>query len=321
MTKIAVLGGGAWGTAIANLLAQNNNDVLLWAREKEVEESINNNNINSLFLPENKLSKHLKASSDLNDIKNKDYYFLVIPSKFTGNILQDIKELDLIKEDAVFVICSKGIDNINLRLVSDIINDIYPDNQIAVMSGPNFAKEVAANKKVLTTICAEDKNIRNEINTFVTNDNFKTILADDIISAQLCGALKNVAAIGMGIAEGLNYSESSKAAILTKLILEMQQIIEVYGGKKEVILMPCGIGDLILTSMSKMSRNMSLGYKLAQGDSVNNILSNKKSIAEGYSTSKAVYEISKKNNLELEIMTEIYEILYKNREVQKGVFF
>tara|TARA_A100001015_G_scaffold53567_1_gene58691 strand:- start:4478 stop:5443 length:966 start_codon:yes stop_codon:yes gene_type:complete len=321
MTKIAVLGGGAWGTAIANLLAENKNDILLWAREKEVEESINNKNINSLFLPENKLSKHLKATSELQDIKNKDYYFLVIPSKFTENILQEINNLKLINKDAVFVICSKGIDNVNLRLISDIIKDIYPENKIGVMSGPNFAKEVAANKKVLTTICAEDKNIRNKINGFVSNNNFKTILANDIISAQLCGALKNVAAIGMGIAVGLNYSESSKAAILTKLILEMQEIIEIYGGKKEVILMPCGIGDLILTSMSKMSRNMSLGFEIAQGEDINDILSSKKSIAEGYSTAKAVYEISKKNNLELEIMTEIYEILYKNRKVQKGVFF
>ena len=184
-------------------------------------------------------------------------------------------------------------------MLSNIFQEIFSDNPIAVMSGPNFADEIAMGKKAVTTIACADKNQANFIADIMSNDNFTPILSDDIIGTQLGGAIKNVIAIALGIANGLALSESLKAALITKGLNEIYLLSEALGGKKITAIEPCGVGDLVLTCSSLKSRNMSLGYKLGQGQNLAEIMQEGNKVIEGVATTKAAWQLANKLNLNL----------------------
>ncbi len=321
--KIAVIGAGAWGTAIANLLANNNDkQILLWCLEKEVANDINNVQENKTYLKNIKLHKNIIAINDFKDLKNVEVVFLVVPVAYTTNILEQIAKENLIKEDVILVICSKGIDNKNLQPLSLVIaKNNFQKNPIAVMSGPNFADEIAKLQPAITTIACNDLKKAIFISNLLESDNFKPYLSDDIITAQIGGSIKNIIAIAMGIAEAQNFSQSSKAAILTKGLKEMSVITEFFSGKKETLLEPCAFGDLILTCSSLKSRNMSLGYEIGEGKKLTDILNNRATVAEGVATLKAIKKIMVNNNLEnLDLINYIYQILFKNKKIELKKF-
>ena len=246
---------------------------------------------------------------------------MVIPSKFVANILTDFKSESVkFSKNCNFVICSKGIENKSLKFVSDIIRSFYPSNNIAVLSGPNFAIEIAKSLPAITTLACEDKKIADSIIAILKNDQFHPYYSDDIISTQLCGALKNILAIAVGIATGSNASDSTKSAIITKGMNEMSEIIVAMGGSKESLMQPCAIGDVTLTCLSLKSRNMSLGYELGAGKTLQQILDNRSSIAEGVETSKAVNKIIKRHNLNCDIFTKLYRILHEGLDISKVSF-
>ncbi len=318
MQNIGVIGGGAWGTAIANLLSHNNNNVKLWVFEEETAKAINEENINKNFLPSVKLHHKLTASTNLKNFANQDILFLVVPVQFTASTIKPLQKL--LSKDTILVICSKGIETSSKKLLTDIIAEIFPDNKVAAMSGPNFADEVANLKPAITTVASEDEVTANKVAKVLENDDFKVYTHADVIGVELAGALKNVVAIASGIAAGLELSVSTKCAILTKGIHEMAKISEAFGGKRETMLEACGIGDLTLTCMSEKSRNMSLGIAIGKGEKLSNILSKRKTVAEGVATSKALYEIINERDLNCYLFTLVYKILFEDLPLEEIKF-
>ena len=313
MKKIGVIGAGAWGTGISNLLAKNGHQVFLWCFEQEVVDSINERNVNETFLPQVELRKNIKAVESFAVFSEIEAIFVVTPTQYTANIIAPLKKV--INDKTPLVICSKGIVNDSLQILSDILQDMF-SNPLAVMSGPNFADEVASGLPAITTIACANQEIGKFLCDIVENPEFTPSFCDDIIGAQLGGAIKNIIAIGLGIAEGKGFSQSSKAAIMNKGLKEIAILTQALGGKVETALEPCIMGDLVLTCSSLKSRNMSLGFALGEGKSVLEIMQGKKTLAEGALTVKAAVKIAQNLGLELPLIKYINDILYKEAEIK-----
>jgi len=310
--KFAVIGGGAWGTAIANLLARlRNSSVIIWANEKEVVDEINSFNKNSLFLKGVDLKNNIHATTNLSEAI-APLIFYVTPAQNFRNII--LMQKDYIDSKSEIIICSKGIEISSGKLLSEIIGTILPNINFYILSGPSFAHEVASNKPAALVLSS--KKIEKSINLikYISSKNFRLYPSDDLIGVQLGGAIKNVYAISSGIVAGLNYGENARAALLTRAISEMVRISIALGGNKESIFGLSGVGDMLLTCSSSLSRNFSLGVALGEGTKNQDILSNRKTIAEGYYTTKAIYDLTKNLKIDTPILQSVYDILYKNAD-------
>ena len=290
--KVGVLGAGAWGTTIAQLLSKNNSEILIWAKERSVVNNINTKHINNSFLPNIKLSKRIKATSLLEEFNNINFLFVVIPVQYISSTLKKLKKI--VGNDCVFINASKGIEIKSLKLVSHLINDAFPKNKIAILSGPNFAKEIAAGKPTASLIAANSLKKAKNISELISSKYFRPYLSDDILGAQICGAMKNVYAIGCGIIEGKQFGENAAASIISRGFAEIKLVCKKLGGETETLMGLSGLGDLFLTCSSNKSRNFSLGLNLAKGKNFENLLKSKKTIAEGAYTVKAIQRLSKK---------------------------
>ena len=313
--NVGVIGAGAWGTTIAELLSKNNSKVLLWAKEQLVAQNINSKHINNVYLPKIKLSKKIKATSSLQDFKNIDFLFVVVPVQFTDNILKKLK--NVIKEKCTIINASKGIEVQSLRLVGDITKKIFSKNKIAILSGPNFAKEIALGNPTASLIAAHNIKHAKLISDLISSKHFRPYLSNDIIGAQICGAMKNVYAIGCGIIVGKKFGENAVASIISRSFSEIKVVCLKLGGNTETLMGLSGIGDLFLTCSSNKSRNFSLGLNLAKGESLESILKSKKTISEGVYTSKAIKKLSNKLKISLPLNDAIYKILYQNKNINK----
>lgn len=310
--KFAVIGGGAWGSAIANLLARlDNSSVIIWAKEREVVDEINSYNKNSLFLKGIDLKNNIHATTDLSKAI-APLIFYVTPAQNFQNIISMQK--NYLDSKSELVVCSKGIEISSGKLLSEIISTILPNINFYILSGPSFAHEVARNMPAALVLSSKsiDKSI--SLIKYISSKNFRLYPSDDIIGVQLGGAIKNVYAISAGIVAGLNYGENARAALLTRAISEIVRISIALGGSKETIFGLSGIGDMLLTCSSKLSRNFSLGIALGEGEKVQDVISNKKTIAEGYYTTKAIYDLIKSIEIDTPILKSIYDILYKKAD-------
>ena len=310
--KFAVIGGGAWGTAIANLLARiDNSSIVIWAKEQKVVDEINSSNKNSLFLKGVDLKKNIYATTNLSEAI-APLIFYVTPAQNFRNIISAQK--DYLDSKSELIICSKGIEISSGKLLSDIIGTILPNINFYILSGPSFAHEVASNKPAALVLSS--KSIEKSIGLieYISSKNFRLYPSDDIIGVQLGGAIKNVYAISAGIVTGLNYGENARAALLTRAISEMVRISIALGGNKESIFGLSGIGDMLLTCSSKLSRNFSLGIALGEGAKIQDMIANRKTIAEGYYTTKAIYDLIKTIEVDTPILKSIYDILYKKAD-------
>lgn len=310
--KFAVIGGGAWGTAIANLLARiDNSSIVIWAKEQKVVDEINSSNKNSLFLKGVDLKKNIYATTNLSEAI-APLIFYVTPAQNFRNIISAQK--DYLDSKSELIICSKGIEISSGKLLSDIIGTILPNINFYILSGPSFAHEVASNKPAALVLSS--KSIEKSIGLIehISSKNFRLYPSDDIIGVQLGGAIKNVYAISAGIVTGLNYGENARAALLTRAISEMVRISIALGGNKESIFGLSGIGDMLLTCSSKLSRNFSLGIALGEGAKIQDMIANRKTIAEGYYTTKAIYDLIKTIEVDTPILKSIYDILYKKAD-------
>jgi glycerol-3-phosphate dehydrogenase (NAD(P)+) len=309
---ITVIGAGAWGTAIAKLIAENGNDCLIYARENEVVNSINSKNENELFFKGISLPKNLKATSNLKDVVNSDYFFLVPPAQFLRSTLEDFKKFN-IKMTSKFIICSKGIENTSLKLMSEVLDDVIGHSDFCVMSGPSFAHEVANKEVTIVTIASMDNQLADEVKSIMQTPYFKLQYTDDVISPQIAGAIKNVIAIACGIAKGLKQEENTKAAIITKGYNEIRNLCIALGGKSDALREPAGIGDLFLTCNSEKSRNFTFGYELA----TNSLKQNNISVIEGVATSISVKQMNKKYNVPLPLCQKINDVIEGRAEAKE----
>jgi len=315
--NIGVVGGGAWGTTVAKLLSEKNSNVLLWAKEIEVKKNIEKTRVNKNFLDKVKLKKSLKVTNNLHDLKESEFLFIVIPTQYIELTLKALKKI--IKKNCIIINCSKGIDIKSASLISDIIKRILPKNLIGVMSGPNFALEIAKGRPTATLIAAKNILTSKKIANLISSKNFRPYLSEDIIGAQICGAMKNVYAIGCGIIVGKGFGENAVASVISRSFAEIRLVGIKLGAKEDTLSGLSGLGDLFLTCSSKKSRNFSLGFNLAKGKKIDNFLKSKNTIAEGAYTVKAIKKLSEKLKISLPLNDAVYKILYLDKNINKVI--
>jgi glycerol-3-phosphate dehydrogenase (NAD(P)+) len=314
---IGILGAGAWGTTIAKLLSDKNSNVLLWAKETQVKKGVEKTRINKIYLDKIKLNKSLKITNHLEDLSELEILFIVVPTQYIQATLKPLKKI--IKKNCILVNCAKGIDIKSTSLISEVINKILPSNKLAIMSGPNFALEIALGKPTASLIATQKLSDAKFIANLISSKTFRPYLSNDIIGAQICGAMKNIYAIGCGIIVGKNFGENAVASVISRSFAEIKSVGKKLGAQPETLSGLSGLGDLFLTCSSKKSRNFSLGFDLAKGKKLENILRSKKTIAEGAYTVRAIKKLGVKLKLSLPLNDAIYKILYQDKDINKTI--
>ena len=317
MGYIAVLGGGAWGTTLAAMLAEKGYDVALWAHEKEVVEDIQRHGTNSTFLPGDELPRNLRASTDIVEVTDKARFIVnVVPVQHTRAVLKAAK--GGINNDTVIVTASKGIEIGTHMTVSQIIREVTPCTP-AVLSGPSFATEVIRRLPTAVSLATENYDTGLMLQEIFNTNFFRVYTHGDLVGAELGGAIKNVIAIAAGITEGLALGQDARAALITRGLAEMTRLGMVMGAKERTFSGLSGIGDLVLTCSSQTSRNFTTGMKLGQGLKIAEITASTKSVAEGVPTAKAAHEIASTLNVEMPIIEQVYGIIYDGLDVREAV--
>ena len=315
MKNILVLGAGAWGTAIANLLAKNlSRKIYLWDLEEQVALSINEKNINFKYLPEIRINKKVIGINSIEKVE-ASFIFIATPSQHVYDLLKDLyskKRKKVFSLNPTFVLCSKGIDLKRKCLLSDLIKKIDPTSKVAVLSGPTFANTLANKKPTAATLAFKEQKIGRELSSMLCNRYFKIYTTSDLIGVQVNGTLKNVLAIAAGITDGLGLGENARAAIISRGIQEVIRVVVCLGGRKATVLGLSGLGDILLTCNSHNSRNFSMGYKLGKGISLSKILSSRPQVTEGLENIKFINFIGKKYKLHIPIFESVYKILIEN---------
>ncbi|MFA6169226.1 MAG: NAD(P)H-dependent glycerol-3-phosphate dehydrogenase [Candidatus Margulisiibacteriota bacterium] len=309
--RAVIVGAGGWGTTIALLLAENKIPVTIWAHEPEVVNSINEFHENRQFLPGYQLPASIEASTDLTCLKNAELCIFVVPTQFLRRVAARAK--GLLSPTAIVVSAGKGIEEKTLKLPAEIIEQELGLNQVCVLSGPNLSKEIAKGLPAAAVVAGSDKNKILAVQQALISKRFRVYTNDDVIGAQLGGALKNVVAIAAGIADGLQLGDNAKAAMLIRGIAEITRLGVAMGGSRETFAGLTGMGDLITTCSSRLSRNHSVGEKLAEGQSLNTIMAGMKEVAEGVPTVIAALALAKQYRIELPIAQQVYDVLYQGK--------
>jgi glycerol-3-phosphate dehydrogenase (NAD(P)+) len=317
MSYIAVIGAGSWGTTLASLLAGKEYDVSLWSHEKEVADEIQNNRTNSTYLPDVVLPSTLRATHDIGEAMREARYVLnVVPTQFTRPIFNGAA--GHIHEKAVIVSASKGIEHGSLLTVSSILREIT-GKRIAVLSGPSFAREVINKLPTAVTLATNNDETALLLQEIFNAGHFRVYTHTDMLGVELGGALKNVIAIASGISDGLGLGHNARAALITRGIAEMTRLGVRMGADKRTFSGLSGIGDLVLTCTGPLSRNYSVGIKLGQGIKLTQILSSTKSVAEGVATALSAFELSRKFEVEMPIVEQVYEVIYRDKGPAEAV--
>ena len=307
MTTIGVIGAGAWGTALAQSFAHNGKRVMLWARDGDLTDEINLTHQSRKYLPGLQLHPDIKATPDLKAVCQCDILVPVVPAQHLRSVLQQAA-LHLAHDKPV-IICSKGIEIQSGRLMSDIASELLPTATIGVLSGPNFAHEVAQGLPAAATLASIYHGRLLKIRDELASKTLRLYVTNDVIGTEVGGAVKNVIAIICGIAAGKNLGENARAAVVTRGLHEMAKLAEGLGGKRETLMGLSGIGDLLLTCSSMKSRNFSLGHALGQGRSLDSILQGRAGVTEGIPTAQAVTALAERLHIEMPLTQAVHQVL------------
>lgn len=302
---IGVIGAGAWGTALAQALASDGSEVLIWAREAELVEEINRDRRNSLFLPSAQLSERVTATNRIGDLGALPVLLAVVPAQFLGRVLTDLGDgpRDL-------VLCAKGIEAGTGRLMTDVARDAAPSAILAVLSGPTFAHEVAAGLPTAVTVACSDGDAQwQRLAPALARPCLRPYFSDDLIGAEVGGAIKNVLAIACGVVEGLGLGQNARAALIARGYAEMLRFGLSRGARGETLAGLCGLGDLVLTCSSTSSRNFALGKALGEGMTPAEALAGKNSVAEGAATAPVLADLARRSGIAMPIVEAVERLL------------
>ena len=309
---ISVIGDGSWGTALAYILADKGYEVTLWGHEKNLVEEMRKTRINSTYLPDIRLPDDMQITNDIaGALKGARYVINAVPAQYTRAVFGEAAH-HLIDE-AIIISVAKGIERETLLTVSSILNELT-DRTVAVLSGPSFAKEVIKKLPAAVTLATEDRNVGFVLQEIFNTNNFRVYTHDDIVGVELGGALKNVIAIAAGISDSLGFGNNSRASLITRGLAEMTRLGMAMGAKGRTFSGLSGIGDLVLTCTSPLSRNYTVGTKLGQGTKLGDILAQTKSVAEGVASAESAYQLSKKYRIEMPIVEQVYSVLYDGKD-------
>lgn len=315
---ITVLGDGGWGTTLSILLTRKGYEVCLWGVFKDYIEFLKKRRVNSRFLKGIKIPKEVLITSELGPaLDYAQTIILAIPSQYLRRVLQKIKGRDL--NDYIFLSVAKGIEQNSLMRMSEVIIEELGAVNLAVLSGPNIAQEIAKGKPAVSVVASKNRKTARYFQDLSMNESFRVYTNDDVIGIELGGSLKNIIALACGISDGLSLGTNAKAALLTRGLVEISRLGVAMGARRETFSGVSGLGDLVTTCTSLYSRNRFVGEQIAKGQRLTSIIKRMQMVAEGVSTTKAAYELSKRYNVEMPITKEIYRVLYKHKSPQKAV--
>jgi glycerol-3-phosphate dehydrogenase (NAD(P)+) len=300
LERIGIIGGGAWGTALAQVAAAGGRETLLWALEPEVVEAVNGRHENPLFLAGIPLDQTIRATSDLGDLAGCDAWLVVTPAQHMRAVLEAAPRCG-----RPMVLCSKGIEEHKGELLHQVARDACPGAPIAVLSGPTFAHEVARGLPTAVTLAARDSSLAEQLRQRIAQPAFRIYVSDDVAGAEIGGAVKNVLAIACGVVEGKGLGQNARAALIGRGFAEMTRFGLAHGAKRETLAGLSGLGDLVLTCSSTSSRNYSLGKGIGEGRSAGELLADRMTVAEGAFTAPVLARLAREKGIDMPIVEAV----------------
>lgn len=318
MKDIGILGGGSWGTAIANVLGNKNYELDFYMRDEKVATQINEKKVNNKYLPDITLSGNINATTDLEKAcADKKYLVFAVPTNAARPVANEIK--NFIDSDTVIINLAKGIEvNTHLR-VSEIIGEVLPENPFVTLSGPSHAEEVARNVPTAVVAASKDIEVAQTVQDLFLTDMFRVYTNTDLVGVEIGGALKNIIALAAGMNDGLKYGDNTKAMLMTRGTYEMSKLGIKLGANPHTFHGLTGIGDLIVTCTSMHSRNRRCGLYIGEGMKVEDAIKKVGMVVEGIKTTKSAYELSKQYGVEMPITEKLYHVLYEDYDAKKAV--
>lgn len=302
--RIAVVGGGAWGTALAQVAAADGREVVLWAIEEDVVSAINRIHENPIYLKGCKLSNNIRATANFSELSDADAWLVVTPAQHMRSVLGRAPCPDM-----PLILCSKGIEEKSGQLLHDVAADVCRDSPVAVLSGPTFAHEVAKGLPTAVTLACEDKALAETLRDRLALPSFRIYTSDDVAGAEVGGAIKNVLAIACGIVAGKHLGENARAALIARGFAEMKRFGAEYGAREETLSGLSGLGDLVLTCSSTASRNFSLGKAIGEGKSAADMMKDRTTVAEGAFTAPVLRRLSDEKKIDMPIVAAVDDLL------------
>jgi glycerol-3-phosphate dehydrogenase (NAD(P)+) len=315
--RISILGGGAWGTALAQTLAHGDASVSLWAREPEIVEDINARHVNRTFLPGIDLNPSIRATNELADVARADAILAVVPAQHLREVVGKLSKQ--IAADTPVIICAKGIEQSSGRFMGDVLEEVAPHALRVVLSGPSFAADVARGLPSALTLACRNETVGRALTSALSSRQMRLYWSSDVLGAELGGAVKNVLAIAAGIVEGRGLGASAHAAIVTRGFAELRRFGEAMGARTATLLGLSGLGDLILTCGSPQSRNMSLGRALGEGRSLAEVLGARAAVTEGVYTCKALVRLAREHGVDMPIADAVNGIIEGRLMVDEAI--
>jgi len=319
--RASVIGLGAFGTALANILASRSDDVLAWAREPKVVESINVARENRAYLPGVAVSPRVRATLSLEEaLVGSELVVFATPSHATRDVVK--KALPYLREHVPLLTVAKGIENDTLMTMTQLLEDCLPEPfhpSIALLSGPSFAKEMAAGMPTVVTIAAHHEKVAQRVQAALQTETFRTYTSVDVIGVEMGGALKNVIAIAAGISDGLGFGLNARSAVITRGLAEISRIAVALGANPLTLMGLAGLGDLVLTCTGDLSRNRRVGIELGKGRSLEEILGEMTQVAEGEKTARSARDLSRKVGVELPICDQVHAIMYEGKSPRRAL--
>ncbi|MEO7505180.1 MAG: NAD(P)H-dependent glycerol-3-phosphate dehydrogenase [Sphingomicrobium sp.] len=301
---LAVVGGGAWGTALAQVAAAGGRDTLLWALEDDVVTAINRIHENPVYLKGLKLSKAIRATSNFSDLATADAWLVVTPAQHMRAVLSRAPCPNM-----PLILCSKGIEEGSGRMLHEVAHEVCPTSPVAVLSGPTFAHEVAAGLPTAVTLACQDAVLGETLRDRIAGPAFRTYLTDDVAGAEVGGAVKNVLAIACGVVEGRGLGQNARAALIARGFAEMTRFGLAMGAKRETLAGLSGLGDLVLTCSSTSSRNFSLGKALGEGRDAGPLMADRTTVAEGAHTAPVLRKLAQAKGVDMPIVAAVAALL------------
>lgn len=312
MSYVAVIGAGSWGTTLASLLSKKGYDVSLWVYEKDLAEEIERTRLNKVYLPDIRLSENIMVSHRIDEVVNKARYILnVVPAQHTRAVFKEISPY--LSNGSAIISASKGIERGTLMTISSVLKELT-GHEVAALSGPSFAKEVMKNLPTAVTLATENRNTGILLQELFNTSTFRVYTHNDILGVEIGGALKNVIAIAAGISDSLGLGNNARASLITRGLAEITRLGVAMGAEEKTFAGLSGLGDLVLTCTSVLSRNYSLGIKLGQGMKLKDILEQTVSVVEGVETAESAFELSNKYNVEMPIVEQVYKIINEGKD-------
>ncbi len=318
MTRAAVIGAGAWGTALANVLTGNGHDTVLWAREPDVVASINVRHVNDRFLAGLPLHASLRATDDMEvALGGASFVVYVPPSHALRAVIHGARET--VANGATVVVASKGIEHGTLSLMTDVVADELPGRAVVAFSGPSFAAEVAARQPTAVVAASSNSGAADIAQDMFSNNVFRVYTSDDVAGVELGGSLKNVMAVATGIAEGLGLGFNSRAALITRGLAEMSRLGVALGAKERTFAGLAGLGDLVLTCTGSLSRNRSLGVEIGQGKTLDEALAGRETVAEGAVSAASALALARREGVQMPIVEAVHRTLFEGYPARRTI--